>query len=357
MKKIFFCVLFFICFHSLSAQIINADERLDEYLPKLNNKNVALVCNHTSVVKDKHLINLLVENKINLSLVFTPEHGLTGLSEAGELVGDSSLNIDGKKIKVVSLYGSNKKPSQQQMRGIDIVVFDIQDVGCRFYTYISTLEYVMLACIENNAPLLVLDRPNPNNYVDGPVLQKEYKSFVGMQSIPICYGLTIGEYATMINEEHWVDKERKCDLQIVRLLNYERDMEVSLPIPPSPNLRTDKAIRNYPTLCFFEGTSLSVGRGTNTPFEIVGYKPKRSKAIKWKQIDITEKKIDVSLIITIYREYNGGKKFFNNFFDKLAGNSTFRKAIVNHKTEAEIRKSWQKDIENYNSIRGKYLLY
>lgn len=243
------------------------------------------------------------------------------------------------------------------MRGIDIVVFDIQDVGCRFYTYISTLEYVMLACIENNVPLLVLDRPNPNNYVDGPVLQKEYKSFVGMQSIPICYGLTIGEYATMINEEHWVDKERKCDLQIVRLLNYERDMEVSLPIPPSPNLRTDKAIRNYPTLCFFEGTSLSVGRGTNTPFEIVGYKPKRSKAIKWKQIDITEKKIDVSLIITIYREYNGEKKFFNNFFDKLAGNSTFRKAIVNHKTEAEIRKSWQKDIENYNSIRGKYLLY
>ncbi len=356
MKRILF-ILFVICFSSLSAQIINADERLEEYLPMLNNKNVALVCNHTSVVKDKHLINILLENDINLSTVFTPEHGLTGLSEAGALVGDSSLNVDGKRIKIASLYGNNKKPTSQQMQGIDIIVFDIQDVGCRFYTYISTLEYVMLSCIENNVSLIVLDRPNPNNYVDGPVLEKQYKSFVGMQSIPVCYGLTIGEYAIMINEENLVDKEKKCDLIVVKLLNYERDMDISLPIPPSPNLRTDKAIRNYPTLCFFEGTSLSVGRGTDTPFEIVGYRPKKSDKMKWKQIDIKDKKIDVSLLINIYNEYNGEKKFFNNFFDKLAGNSTFRNAIIKHKTEKEIRKSWQKDIDNYNKIREKYLIY
>ncbi len=358
MKKFSFIIvtILFVC-NILSAQVINADERLEEYLPVLKEKNVALVCNHTSVVKDKHLVNILVENGINLSAVFTPEHGLSGLNEAGALVGDSSLVINDKEIKIVSLYGKSKKPAQHQVQGIDIMVFDLQDVGCRFYTYISTLEYVMLACIENNIPLIVLDRPNPNNYVDGPVLQQGYRSFVGMQPIPVCYGLTIGEYAIMINEENWVDREKKCDLSVIKLLNYERDMDVSLPIPPSPNLRTDKAIRNYPTLCFFEGTSLSVGRGTDTPFEKIGYKPKKSKTTRWIKADIKEKKIDVSFILKIYKEYNGGKPFFNSFFDKLAGCSDFKKAILANKTETEIRQSWQKDLENYSKIREKYLLY
>ncbi|MDO5760243.1 MAG: DUF1343 domain-containing protein, partial [Bacteroidota bacterium] len=258
---------------------------------------------------------------------------------------------------ITSLYGKNKKPTNKQMQGLDVVLFDLQDVGCRFYTYISTLEYVMLSCIENNIPLIVLDRPNPNNYVDGPVLQAEYKSFVGMQLIPICYGLTIGEYAIMINSEHWVKKDAKANLLVIPLLNYKRSDEVQLPIPPSPNLRTAKAIKNYPTLCLFEGTSLSVGRGTENPFEKVGYKDKASKEMIWIFPNINKQEIDLDFIAQVYKNYNGEKKFFNSFFDKLAGNSLLRRQIIEGLDKESIRLSWQEDLEKYLQIRNKYLIY
>lgn len=357
MKRIFVVFCFFLSAFELYAQIINADARTKEYLPLIENKKVAVVCNHTSVVGDKHILQILSENKVDIAKAFTPEHGLNGISEAGALVNDSTIKIENKTIKVVSLYGKNKKPTKQQMKDIDVVLFDLQDVGCRFYTYISTLEYVMQSCLENNILIIVLDRPNPNNYVDGPVLQNEYKSFVGMQPIPICYGLTIGEYADMINSEHWLNDSLKANLVIIPLLNYKRSNEVILPISPSPNLRTKEAIRNYPTLCLFEGTSLSVGRNTQTPFEKIGYTDKTTKQMSWIFPNIKEKKIDLSFIVNVYEQYNGDKKFFNSFFDKLAGNSLLRKQIEKKLDEQAIRKTWEKDLENYLLIRNKYLIY
>lgn len=356
MKAIVLCIIFSLSGLLCFSQQVNADRRYEQYIPLLKGKNVALVCNHTSVADGVHLINVLDSNGINLSCVFTPEHGLDGLAQAGAFVGDSAIKVGEKNVKISSLYGNNKKPKKEQLEGTDIVLFDIQDVGCRFYTYISTLEYVICSCIENNIPLIVLDRPNPNNYIDGPVLKKEYRSFVGMEPVPVCYGLTIGEYANMINEEHWVDSLRKCCLTVIEMENYDREKEVELDIAPSPNLRTKQAIRNYPTLCFFEGTSLSVGRGTDSPFEKVGYKDKKAQ-MKWRQIAIDTNRIDVALIADVYRTYKGEKAFFNNFFDRLAGCSQFRKQIEEGRTAEEIRFSWQKDLEQYKKIRDKYLLY
>ncbi|MBR1769808.1 MAG: DUF1343 domain-containing protein, partial [Bacteroidales bacterium] len=269
-NSLIFLSLLFACLVSV-AQIVNGDERTDEYLPLLYGKKVGLVCNHTSVVGNEHLINLLLRNGVDLVKVFTPEHGLSGIAQAGERVNDSIMNVNQKELKIISLYGNHKKPYKSEISDCDVLLFDLQDVGCRFYTYISTLEYVMSSCAENDKSLILLDRPNPNNYIDGPVLEDKFKSFVGMQKIPVCYGLTIGEYATMINDENWLEGNNKCDLTVIRMLNYERNSKVILPIAPSPNLRTEQAIRNYPTLCFFEGTSISVGRGTSLPFEQIGF--------------------------------------------------------------------------------------
>ncbi len=357
MKKLFLFLLLIVHVFNSHSQIINGDERLDDYLPLIRNKKVALVCNHTSQIGNKHLLNILLDRQINIVKVFTPEHGLTGLRQAGEFVSDSTIKIENRTIKIISLYGRNKKPTKEQVKDIEIILFDIQDVGCRFYTYISTLEYVMLSCIENNIPIVVLDRPNPNNYVDGPVLQREYKSFVGMQPIPICYGLTIGEYATMINEENWVCDTLKATLSVIPLLNYKRSDEVKLPIAPSLNLKTQKAIRNYPTLCLFEGTTLSVGRNTDLPFEKVGYKNSADKDTTWIFPNIQTKKIDIAFILNVYENYRGDKKFFNSFFDKLIGNSLLRQQITEGLSEKDIRNSWQKELENYTLIRNKYLIY
>lgn len=357
MKRILIVFLLLLSVVELYAQIINADARVEEYLPLIRNKKVAVVCNHTSVVGNKHILQILLENNIDIAKAFTPEHGLNGINEAGALVNDSTIKIKNKTINVISLYGKNKKPTKQQMKGVEVVLFDLQDVGCRFYTYISTLEYVMQSCLENNILIVVLDRPNPNNYVDGSVLKTEYKSFVGMQPIPICYGLTIGEYATMINSEHWINDSLMANLVVVPLLNYKRSDEVILPISPSPNLRTAEAIRNYPTLCLFEGTSLSVGRGTPTPFEKVGYKDKNTKQMTWIFPNIKEMKIDLTFIIDVYKNYKGEKKFFNSFFDKLAGTSLLKKQIEEGLDEKTIRATWQKDLENYLLIRNKYLIY
>ena len=324
--------------------------------PDLQGKRIGLVCNHTSFVDSIHRIDYLLQNNYNLLAVFTPEHGLTGLAEAGEKVNDSTIR-DGKII-VRSLYGKTKKPKKEWLNDIDIMLFDLQDVGCRFYTYISTLEYVMQACIESNIPLIVYDRPNPNNFVDGPVLEPKYRSFVGMQPIPVCYGLTIGEYAMMINQEHWVDKDQMCNLLVVPMKNYNRDEQNPLPIAPSPNLQTLQAIINYPTLCFFEGTPFSVGRGTPTPFETVFLEAEKTKTkLCFNKIKLASKKIELAFILKVYKESNLKEKFFNSFFDKLAGTDQLRKQILEGKSEEQIRESWEADIEKYLQIRDKYLIY
>ncbi|MBQ9254053.1 MAG: DUF1343 domain-containing protein [Bacteroidales bacterium] len=373
MKKFLCCFILLFIACTLFAQVgikwdkVNSE---DNILSFLKDKRVALVCNHTSILdnpkyidtqdttfaKYLHRIDYLRENGINLVTVFTPEHGLTGLAEAGEKVNDSTIRNG--EIKVRSLYGNTKKPKPEWLKEIDVVVFDLQDVGCRFYTYISTLEYVMQACIERDIPLVVYDRPNPNNYVDGPVLKEKYKSFVGMQPIPVCYGLTIGEYAVMINEEHWVDEDKKCTLFVVLMVDYDRNAQNPLPVPPSPNLRTLQAIKNYPTLCFFEGTPFSVGRGTDFPFETVfNDKEKLGKKFTIKNIAFSEKKINIDFIKQTYKNFEPKKNFFNSFFDKLAGTEELRQQIIAGKTEQQIRESWKEDTEKYLIIRNKYLIY
>jgi uncharacterized protein YbbC (DUF1343 family) len=286
------------------------------------------------------------------------------------------------------LYGKNKKPTPDQLKEVDLIVFDIQDVGCRFFTYISTLHYIMEAAAEQNIPVLILDRPNPNGYfVDGPVLEKEYKSFVGMHPVPVVYGMTVGEYAQMINGEKWLGNHVVCDLTIIECQNYTHQIRYSLPIKPSPNLGTDEAIYLYPSLCLFEGTDVSLGRGTPTPFQVFGHPdftfgdyfftpepikgvsenpPQKGKKCRgFNLTNETQKKLssensfNISYLMAAYKNFPKEKKFFihSDFFDKLAGNSTLRKQIIDHKTEKEIRASWQPELEQFMKIRSKYLIY
>jgi uncharacterized protein YbbC (DUF1343 family) len=245
-------------------------EQTEEYLPLLKNKKVAVVGNHSSMLEDKHLVDFLIEKNVEVIKVFSPEHGFRGKADAGEKVTDA---IDQKTgLPIVSLYGDNKKPTKAQLQAVDFILFDIQDVGVRFYTYISTLHYVMEAAAESNIPLIVLDRPNPNgHYVDGPILEKAYRSFVGMHPVPIVHGMTVGEYAQMINGEAWLSKGIQCDLTVVSCLEYKKSDVYALPIPPSPNLPNMRSIYLYPSLCLFEGTVVSVGRGTHKPFQQVGH--------------------------------------------------------------------------------------
>src|SRR5690554_4777220 len=251
--------------------ILMGAEQFDLYAKHLNGKNVAVVANQTSFLQNEnlHLVDFLISKELTVNKVFAPEHGFRGTADAGEHVKDG---IDSKTgVPLISLYGSNKKPSPEQLKGIDVLIFDIQDVGARFYTYISTLHYVMEACAESGIPVIVLDRPNPNgHYIDGPILEKEHQSFVGMHPIPIVHGMTMGEYAKMINGEGWLENKIQCELTVIPMENYDHKKEYSLPIKPSPNLPNDKAINLYPSLCFFEGTLLSEGRGTEMQFQIYG---------------------------------------------------------------------------------------
>ncbi|MGP1514502.1 MAG: exo-beta-N-acetylmuramidase NamZ family protein [Bacteroidales bacterium] len=343
------------------GQLINGDARLDVYLPLLKNKRIGLVCNHTSIVNTTHLADTLLNYGVNLTIIMTPEHGLKGTVKEGELIdGITYYN----QIPVYSLYGNQKKPTIQMMNNVDIILFDLQDVGCRFYTYISTLEYVMQATLEYGKQIIVLDRPNPNNYVSGPVLEKKYKSFVGMQSIPVCYGLTIGEYAMMINQEHWLDSNRVCNLIVIEMINYNRDSIYTLTIPPSPNLRSKQAIKNYPSLCFFEGTPVSVGRGTSTPFEIIGFYDDKKEIIYPKSIKIDSKQLKIEYLIDYYNYYKttygkekAEREFFNKMFVLLSGTDKLKNDIINGKSAKKIRKSWQKDLKKYETIRKKYVIY
>jgi uncharacterized protein YbbC (DUF1343 family) len=375
--------------YNMEKEIFVGANDSNAYLSLLNNKKVGIVTNQTGIIratridttsikKTISIVDYLLSNKINIQTIFSPEHGFRGTADAGEHV------VDGKDTKtglnIISLYGDNKKPKSEQLAGIDVMVFDLQDVGARFYTYISSLHYVMEACAENKIQLIVLDRPNPNgNIVDGPLLEKEFTSFVGMHPIPILHGMTIGEYAQMINGEKWLENGVQCDLKVIACTNYKRDMKYSLPVKPSPNLPNDQAINLYASLCLFEGTNVSVGRGTETQFQIYGspFLPKSSfnftpiptfgaKEPMHKNTvcygeDLTKiektDKLELKWLLKAYKETSEKSKFFNSFFTKLAGTKKLQQQIEKGMSENEIRKSWKKGLEDFKIMREKYLIY
>ncbi len=376
---------------SASDDIVIGASRTQIYLPLLKSKRVGLVANQTSIIAKNssqnikthdyiHLVDTLLERDIDIVKVFAPEHGFRGLADAGEFVKDG---IDTKtNIPIISLYGKNKKPSQRQLEGLDIVVFDIQDVGARFYTYISSLHYVMEACAEAHIPVIILDRPNPNgHYIDGPILELQYKSFVGMHPIPVVHGMTIGEYAQMINGEEWLDHKTKCDLTVIEMKNYTHHKPYRLPIKPSPNLPNSKSINLYPSLCFFEGTTVNAGRGTTKQFQIYGspyldktvynfkYIPMPNVGAKYpKHKDVLcygedlsnlEKldKIDLSYLIKAYENSIDKAIFFNNYFTTLAGTKTLELQIKSGASEQEIRDTWQDGLRKFKTMRSQYTLY
>ena len=318
--------------------------------------NVAVVANQTSLVGNTHLVDTLLSQGVRVTKIFCPEHGFRGTAAAGAKVSDSKDPQTG--LPIISLYGKNKKPTPQQMKDLDAVVFDLQDVGCRFYTYLSTLHYVMEACAERDIPLVVLDRPNPNgHYIDGPVLDTaHYRSFVGMHPVPIVYGMTIGEYAQMINGEHWLAGGRECNLTVVPMQGYRRDsIGYELPVPPSPNLRNAHAVALYPSLCLFEGTNCGVGRGTPWPFEIVTYK---ADTLNLRSAVCSNNAINLSYLLRMYSCVPKGKFFLkNNFFEKLAGTSQLRKQIELGLTEEEIRATWQPSLNRFKTLHQHYLIY
>jgi uncharacterized protein YbbC (DUF1343 family) len=367
-------------------KIETAAARKDLYVNLLKGKNIAVVANQTSVIfkelykkkqEARHLVDSLLTLGIEVKKVFAPEHGFRGKADAGEVVKDGFDTKTG--LQIISLYGKNKKPSTTQLKGIDIVVFDIQDVGARFYTYISSLHYVMEACAEAGIPVIILDRPNPNShYIDGPVLEAKHTSFVGMHTVPVVYGMTIGEYGQMINGEKWLKNGIQCDLKVIPLKNYNHQTKYSLPIKPSPNLPNDKSINLYPSLCFFEGTNVSAGRGTEMQFQVYGspyitkssftFTPQANEGSKYpkykKQLCFGEdlrtaknlNKLDLSYLLKAYQQ-NTSKEFFNNFFTKLAGTERLQKQIEQGLSEKEIRKTWVQDLISFKKIRKKYLLY
>jgi len=316
---------------------------------------LAVVANQTSLVGNTHLVDTLLASNAFVTKIFCPEHGFRGTAEAGVKVDNS---VDAKTgLPIISLYGKNKKPTPEQLKDVDCVVFDLQDVGCRFYTYLSTLHYVMEACAERGIPLIVLDRPNPNgHYVDGPVLDTaHYRSFVGMHPVPVVYGMTIGEYAKMINGEHWLAGGIECDLMVVPMQGYKRDsVGYQLPVSPSPNLRTAHAVALYPSLCLFEGTNCGVGRGTDYPFEWVTY---GTDTLDLRQEEALAA-FSLKYLMDMYYRVPRGKFFLkNNFFEKLAGNGDLRRQIEAGMSEEGIRATWQPALDEFKKTREKYLIY
>lgn len=359
-------------------EIVTGAQQVEKYLEDLKGKRVGLVVNQTAVVGKKHLVDLLLENKVNVQKIFVPEHGFRGDADAGEKVNNSVDAVT--SLPLVSLYGDNKKPKPEQLSNLDVLIFDIQDVGVRFYTYISTLHYVMEAAAENYIKVIVFDRPNPNgDYVDGPVLDMKFKSFVGMHPIPVVHGLTVGELAGMINGEGWLKNGVKCDLKVIKVLNYSHSLPYSLPVKPSPNLPNDLSIRLYPSLCFFEGTNISIGRGTHFPFQVIGAPDKKYGDFSFTPVSIPgmakspmhENKVcygvdlrnavpepfNLKYIIDFYKKSGEKEKFFNSFFTTLAGTDELKKQIIAGLSEEEIRFSWQEGLNKYKEIRKKYLLY
>jgi uncharacterized protein YbbC (DUF1343 family) len=385
----------------MNTKILTGADNSSAYLPLLKDKRVSIVTNQTGEIKliksiaqvvdvngkyegedieykTLSIVDFLIENKILVQKIFAPEHGFRGTADAGEHI------IDGKDTKtglpIISLYGDNKKPKPEQLAGIDIMIFDLQDVGARFYTYISSLHYIMEACAENNVQLIIFDRPNPNgSIVDGPILEKEFTSFVGMHPIPTLHGMTIGEYGKMINGEKWLKNGIQCKLTVIPCLNYKREMTYGLPVKPSPNLPNDQAINLYASLCFFEGTNISVGRGTEKQFQVYGspYLPKNgfsftpipnfgAKEPVYKNIECygedlsavaKVKQLELKWLIKAYQTTSDKSKFFNPFFTKLAGTKKLQQQIEAGVSETEIRKSWESGLVTFKKLRNKYLIY
>ncbi|MBK8522382.1 MAG: DUF1343 domain-containing protein [Chitinophagaceae bacterium] len=385
-----------------NSPVITGADRMQVYLPMLKGKSVAVFANQTSMVNNTHLVDTLLASGIKVVKIFGPEHGFRGDADAGEHVGDAKDKKTG--IPVISLYGKHQKPTPEDLKGIDVLIFDIQDVGVRFYTFISSLQYYLEAALENHKPLLILDRPNPNGfYVDGPVLDMKFKSFVGMQPIPIVYGMTIGEYALMLTGENLLSKEANAvnaynittkpttdtpfHVQVIKCKNYDHNTRYQLPVMPSPNLKEMQSIYLYPSTCLFEGTVLSEGRGTDKPFQIFGhpalpkhlfaFTPKPNAGAKnskcffqqcygWNLsgsseeiLEKLDKKIQLQYLIEAYKLFPGKDTFFlkNNFINKLAGNDILMPQVKEGKSEAEIRASWQPGLIAFKAIRKKYLLY
>ncbi|MCF6129030.1 DUF1343 domain-containing protein [Flavobacterium sp. AS60] len=362
-----------------NSEIKTGADNSTTYLPLLKDKKVGIVTNQTGILSNKtHVVDFLLDKKINLIKIFAPEHGFRGTADAGEHVVDGKDSKTG--LPIISLYGDNKKPKPEQLAGLDVLLFDLQDVGARFYTYISSLHYIMEACAENNIRLIVLDRPNPNGgIVDGPILEKEFISFVGMHQIPLLHGLTIGEYGKMINGEKWLKNGVQCNLTVIPCLNYKREMFYGLPVKPSPNLPNDQAINLYASLCLFEGTNVSVGRGTEKQFQIYGspFLPKSDfsftpipnfgskEPMHKNQLcygeDLTQApkvhQLELKWLIKAYNSTSDKSKFFIPFFTKLAGTKKLQQQIEAGTSETEIRKSWEKGLKDFKEMRKKYLIY
>lgn len=379
--SLIFLLLFIQCFADETGKIQVGADQPKLYLPLLKGKSIGLVVNHTSQAGDVHLVDFLLREKVTVSKIFAPEHGFRGDVSAG---GEIEDGLDAKTgIPVLSLYGKNKKPTSEHMRGLELMVYDIQDVGCRFYTYISTLHLVMEACAEHQVPLVVLDRPNPNgDYIAGPVRKVGFESFVGMDPIPLVHGCTVGELAQMINGEGWLENEEKCDLTVIPVKNYDHTMSYSLPIAPSPNLPNDRSVRLYPSLCFFEATSVSVGRGTEFPFQVLGGADKKlgnfeftpqsipgaainpiNKGKKCYGVDLRRiepvPEFTLKFFTDFYSKYNDESAFLTreHWFNLLAGTDSLIRQIRAGLTEEEIVKSWKPELDMYRCVRSKYLLY
>lgn len=360
---------------------VSAAMQTDDYLPLLQGKRIGIVGNQTSIIGETHLVDTLLSLGVDVRKIYTPEHGFRGTADAGAKVNSGMDEKTG--IPIVSLYGKNKKPTSEMLQGIDIILFDLQDVGVRFYTYISTMSYVMEAAAENDLPVIVLDRPNPNGFfVDGPVLKSENASFVGMHQVPVVYGMTIGEYAKMVNGEGWLKNGITCDLTVIPIKKYNRKAIYELPVKPSPNLPNWESVYLYPTLCFFEGSIVSVGRGTETPFQIYGHPNMRgsytftpkstngaSKPLLEGQRCRGENLVEfahdyarnadqlhLEWIIEAYQQLKD-KSFFTSYFRLLSGDKQLQRDIENGKSADEIRTTWKDDLKAFEAIRAKYLMY
>jgi len=379
------CLLLIFAGAELNAQelkILPAADQPELYLSKLSGKSVGIVANQTSILTQsnkKHVVDFLLEKGVSVKKVFVPEHGFRGVADAGEKVDNT---IDSKTgLPIISLYGTNKKPTAAQIKDLDLIIFDLQDVGVRFFTYISTMHYVMEAAAENGIPVMIFDRPNPNgDYLAGPVLKSGFESFVGMHPIPVVHGLTVGELAKMINGEKWLKGGLQADLEVIPVGNWTHNTRYNLPIKPSPNLPNDLSIRLYPSTCFFEGTIVSLGRGTLFPFQTYGYPDPAFGKFTFTPISINgmsktpplqdqvcygvdlrneslNQQFTLKYLLDAYQKSGKGKAFFNNYFNTLAGTDQLKKMIIEGKTASEIEASWQSDLDSYKKLREKYLIY
>lgn len=365
------------------TRITTGAERIGEYLPLIKDKTVGIVANQTSMVYNRHLVDTLLSMGVNIKVIFAPEHGFRDLADDGAVIQGGTDPVTG--IKIISLYTSNKKPLPEDLEGLDYVIYDIQDVGTRFYTYLTTMCYVMESCAENDVKVLILDRPNPNGYyVDGPVLDTAFRSFVGIHEVPVVHGMTLGEYATMTNGEGWLKNGVKCDLTVIRCLNYNHSALYSLPVKPSPNLPNMNAIYLYPSICFSEGTVLSCGRGTPFAFQVLGAPQMPDKGFSFTPAPspgaanpkyngivcygtdlrnalneglVPKPQINLEWIINAYNDYPDKENFFTSYFDTLAGSTKLREQIQQGMSAEDIRASWKPELETFMKIREKYLLY